>query len=86
MTLTDDLIAARALIDTHQPVPPGYTDNGEEVMAREDIEPQARLIAALGETMHDQAWASDILARCAQIKQAVKEIERIATSRLSGER
>jgi hypothetical protein len=52
----------------------------------ENIEPQAKLIAALGETMQDRMWASDLLARCRQISQAVEEIERIARSREGGER
>lgn len=52
----------------------------------ERIEPQAKLIAALAETMREGMWASDILARCAQIKEAVEHIERIAASRSGGER
>jgi hypothetical protein len=50
------------------------------------IEPQAKLIAALAETMHDGMWASDILTRCAQIVEAVRQIERIAAQRSGGER
>jgi hypothetical protein len=53
---------------------------------RENIEPQARLIASLGETMQDKMWASDLLARCRQVRQACEEIERIARSREGGER
>lgn len=56
-------------------------------MARRDsIEANARLIGALGETMHDGMWADDILARCRQIEEAVKEIRRVAQSRSGGER
>lgn len=50
------------------------------------IEPQAKLIAALADTMTDQMWASDILARCAQIVDVVRQIERIANERKPGER
>ena len=53
---------------------------------RERIDAQARLIAALAETMTDGMWASDMLARCQQMRQAIEEIERIAGSRLGGER
>lgn len=52
----------------------------------ERIDPQARLIAALAETMENNMWASDILSRCSQIEQAVAEIRRIAYSRAGGER
>ncbi len=52
----------------------------------ENIEPQARLIAALAETMKNSDWASDIITRCRQIRQATDEIERIAGSRIGGER
>lgn len=53
---------------------------------REDIEPQARLVASLAETMKDKMWASDIIARCRQMRQAIEEIERIARAREGGER
>lgn len=52
----------------------------------EKIEPQAKLIAALAETMHDGMWASDIDTRCAQIIEAVRQIQRIANGRRGGER
>ena len=48
---------------------------------RKNIEPQARLIAALSETMRDQMWSDDILVRCQQIIAAAKEIEEIALAR-----
>jgi hypothetical protein len=51
---------------------------------RKNIEPQARLIAALAETMSDKMWADDILIRCRQIIAAAKEIEDIATARRTG--
>jgi len=50
------------------------------------IEPQAKLIAALADTMTDSMWASEIIQRCAQIIEAVKIIEREARSREGGER
>lgn len=53
---------------------------------RENIMPQARLVASLAETMSDNMWASDILGRCAQMRQAIEEIERIARKREPGER
>lgn len=40
------------------------------------IEPQAKLIAALADTMRDGMWTDDILQRCAQIEEAAKEIRR----------
>ncbi|SDF84195.1 hypothetical protein [Thalassobaculum litoreum] len=50
------------------------------------IDAQAKLIAGLAETMSDRDWADNTLRRCAMIREAVKEIERIATQRLGGER
>ncbi|NTF17526.1 hypothetical protein G6L37_03885 [Agrobacterium rubi] len=52
----------------------------------QNIEPQARLIASLAETMNDRMWASDIAERCRMIRRAVEEIERIVHSRFAGER
>lgn len=52
----------------------------------ERIDPQARLIASLAETMENNMWATDILARCSQIESAVAEIRRITNGRLGGER
>lgn len=52
----------------------------------ESISPYAKLIAALGETMSDNDWATDILAKCAQIQEAVNKIARIANDRKGGER
>jgi hypothetical protein len=52
----------------------------------QNIEPQARLIASLAETMHDRMWSSELLDRCRMIRQAAEEIERIAGSRIGGER
>lgn len=52
----------------------------------ESIEPQAKLIAALSDTMTNTLWADDILHRCTQIEAAIAEIRRIATSRKGGER
>lgn len=50
------------------------------------IAPQARLIAALAETMTDGMWAADILNRCAEIGKALNEIVSIAEGRRHGER
>jgi hypothetical protein len=50
------------------------------------IEPHARLIASLAETMSDNMWASDVLTRCRQIEEAVAEIRKVARSREGGER
>jgi len=50
------------------------------------IKPQAKLIAALADTMNESDWASDILTKCAQIEAAVNEIRQIAASRAGGER
>lgn len=55
-------------------------------MSKERIEAQARLIAALAETMTDDMWASEILNRCAQMREAIAKIERTAESRRGGER
>lgn len=55
-------------------------------MSRQSIDSQARLIAALGETLNDGMWADDILTRCSQIEAAVAEIRRIANARRGGER
>lgn len=52
----------------------------------DSIEPQARLIAALAETMRDSMWADDILTRIEQISKAALEIARIANARRGGER
>lgn len=52
----------------------------------ESIDPKARLIAALAENMSDRDWGSDILNKCAQIRQALERIEQIARSRAGGER
>lgn len=52
----------------------------------ENIEPHARLIAALAETMRDNMWGSELITRCQQIAQATAEIRRIAESRHGGER
>jgi hypothetical protein len=52
----------------------------------EKIEPHARLVASLAETMSDRMWAADIIERCRMIRQAVEEIERVARGRLGGER
>jgi len=54
--------------------------------AHQSIEPHARLIASLAETMSDNLWADDILTRCRQIEQAVAEIRRIASGKQGGER
>jgi len=50
------------------------------------IKPQAKLIAALADTMNESDWASDILTKCAQIETALREIRQIAASRAGGER
>lgn len=50
-----------------------------------EIMTQARLIAALAETIPN-LWANDILQRCGQMKQAIEEIEKIARQRQGGER
>lgn len=55
-------------------------------MSNKSIEAQARLIAALGETMTDRMWADEILIRCGQIEEAVREIRRVADTRRGGER
>lgn len=55
-------------------------------MTERTILPQAKLIAALAETMTDSLWATDILQRCAQIETAITEIRRIAAAREGGER
>ncbi len=52
----------------------------------ENIEPHARLIAGLAETMRDGMWASDLLTRCEQITRAAQEIAAIARARAGGER
>lgn len=50
------------------------------------IDPYARLIAALAETMNDSMWASDILGRFRQIEEAAEQIKKIAQQRQGGER
>lgn len=55
-------------------------------MSRQSIDSQAKLIASLGDTMHDGMWADDILNRCSQIEAAVAEIRKIANGRRAGER
>lgn len=52
----------------------------------ENVESQARLVASLADTMRDSMWATEIIARCATMRQAIDEIERIARSRAAGER
>lgn len=52
----------------------------------EKLELQAKLIAALAGTMTDQLWATEILARCGQIEEALKHIRRIASERVESER
>ncbi len=51
-----------------------------------DITPNARLIAALADTMRNSDWASDILTKCAQIEVAVREIRKAVEPRIGGER
>jgi len=51
-----------------------------------NIEPQARLIASLAETMSDQMWVAEIFDRCRMMRRAIDEIERAARSRIGGER
>lgn len=55
-------------------------------MSRSEIEAQAKLIAALADTMTSRMWSSDILARCRQIREAVDVIERSASRNLGGDR
>lgn len=55
-------------------------------MRDENIEPHARLIAALAETMRNSMWGSELLTRCDQIAKAAQEIARIARAREGGER
>lgn len=55
-------------------------------MSGDNVEPHARLIAALAETMSNGMWASDIETRCSQIIEAVQQIRSITAKRHSGER
>lgn len=50
------------------------------------IDNQARLVSALADTMDGRMWPSDILARCAQMREAISEIERIARESEGGSR
>lgn len=52
----------------------------------ENIEPQARLVASLAETIRDRMWAVEILERCRSMRQAIDEIERVVRARAGGER
>lgn len=50
------------------------------------VKPQADLIAALAATMTENMWADELLTRCRQIEEALREIRRVAQSRIGGER
>ena len=50
------------------------------------VVPQAKLIAALADTMSDSMWADDILMRCRQIEAALREIRKIVEPRRGGDR
>ena len=52
----------------------------------ESIKVKANLIAAIAENMSDNDWADNILYECKLIRKALDEIEKIAYSRVSGER
>jgi len=51
-----------------------------------EIERQAKLIAALADTMEERMWAGEILQRCEQIEAALVHIRSAATKRQAGER
>lgn len=62
------------------------TSNSGKSEMSENVESQAKFVASLADTMRDSMWATDIIARCATMRQAIDEIERIARSRAAGER
>jgi hypothetical protein len=55
-------------------------------MNNDNVEPHARLIAALSETMRNNLWATDIENRCSQILREVEKILYITRQRHGGER
>lgn len=50
------------------------------------IEPLMKAIAGLAQITTDRNWATEILARCAQMRSCLEEAEKIARSREAGER
>lgn len=51
-----------------------------------EIEKQARLVEALAGSITEMAWARDIMAKCALIREALDVIENEARKREAGER
>jgi hypothetical protein len=52
----------------------------------DNVQPHARLISALAETMNERMWPDEILTRCRQMREAIEEIEKIARRNEGGSR
>jgi hypothetical protein len=52
----------------------------------DNVEPHARLIAALSGTMTERLWPDELLTRCRQMREAIEEIEKIARRSVGGSR